>query len=214
MHLSVLSHFDKFPASWNQLAPLTPIVDGLRQNVTDILAQSQLQAHYETVGYTKRKDVHMDQILERSYQLGLKLRAYAKVTTDHVLLQAVNFSNTKLRRGSAQLVLQRCQRIVQHARSHLAELANYQVTEAEVAAVEQMLTTTEPMTPARNVISGERKTATSSIPELIAQARQNLDMLDDLVESMVTDVAFVDTYFNVRRITNRTARGPQVKDKN
>lgn len=212
MYRAVLSHLDKFPATWNQLAPITPVVDDLRKAVTDILNQSQLQATHETVGYTKRKDAHMAQVVEQAFQLSLKLRSYAKVTNNHVLLQAVAHSFTTLGSGAGQLVMQRCQRIAQHARDHLTELAPYQVTEEEVASLEQLLTTTEPMTPAKNVILGARKTATDSIPQLIGECRKQLDVLDDLVEAMVNDAAFVSTYFNVRQVNERVGRSSKVKE--
>ncbi|HEY0612040.1 MAG TPA: hypothetical protein VGD35_20345 [Chitinophaga sp.] len=154
----------------------------------------------------------MLQVVEQAFQLSLKLRSYAKVSNDHVLLQAVDHSFTALGGGANQLVMQRCQRIAQHARDHLADLAAYQVTEEEVASLEQLLTTTEPMTPARNVILGARKTATDSIPELIGQARQQLDVLDDLIEAIVNDAVFVSTYFNVRQINERVGRSAKVKE--
>jgi len=179
MYQAVLSHLDKFSAAWNQLTPITPVVDNLRKTVADILHQSQLQATHETKGYTKRKDAHMLQVVEQAFQLSLKLRSYAKLVNDHVLLQAVNYSFTTLGSGASQLVMQRCQRIAKYAREHLADLAEFQATEEEVASLEQLLTTTEPMTPARNVILGARKSATDSIPELIGQARRQLNVLDD-----------------------------------
>lgn len=212
MFQAVLSHLDKFPATWNQLAPITPVVDNLRKAVTGILSQSQLQATHETKGYTKKKDAHMIQLVEHAFQLSLKLRSYAKVNNNHVLLQAVKHSFTTLESGAGPLVLQRCQRIAQHVREHLSELAAYQVTEEGVTALEQLLITTEPMTPARNVILGARKTATDSIPQLIRQARQELDVLDDLVEAMVNDAVFVSTYFNVRQVNERVGRSTKVKE--
>lgn len=212
MYQSVLSHLDKFPAVWNQLAPITPVVEHLRKIVADMLIQSQLQSQLETMGYTKRKDAHMSQITEHAYELGLKLRSYAKVVNDHVLLHAVDFSYTAIRRGAVQLILQRCQRIAQHARDHLAELTAYQVTEEEVAALEQLLTTAEPMTPERNVIAGARKTATGSIPALVSKGREQLDLLDGLVESMVSDATFISTYFNLRPVYERVGRSSKAKE--
>src|ERR1044072_7428937 len=213
MYQAVLSHLDKFPAVWNQLAPITPIVESLRKTVAEMLAQSQLQAQYNPAGYTKRKDAHMFEILEHAFQLSLKLRSYAKVSKDHVLQEAVDLPYTTLARGAQQLVLQRCQRIAQHARDHLPELVAYQVTEKEVARLKQLLSTPEPMTPARNVILGSRKTATGNIPELVTQARKALDTLDDLVEGMIDDVTFVSTYFNVRQVNERVGRSAAGKEK-
>ncbi|WP_298738009.1 hypothetical protein [uncultured Chitinophaga sp.] len=213
MYQAVLSHLDKFPGTWNQLTPVTPIVDNLRTIVAEMLTQSQLQAQCNPTGYTKRKDAHMFEIVERAFQLSLKLRSYAKFNNDHVLMAAVDLAYSTLARGPQQLVFQRCQRIAQHARDHLSELAAYQVTEEEVTMLEAQLNTTEPMTPARNVILGARKTATGSIPALVTRARKALDALDDLVEGMIDDAMFVSTYFNVRQVYDRVGRSAGSKEK-
>jgi hypothetical protein len=212
MYQSVLSHLDQFPAVWNQLAPITPVVDNLRKTVADLLAQSQLQEQNNTAGHTKNKDAHLYKLVEQAYQLSLKLRAYAKVNSDNVLLQDVNYSYSALESGAEQLVLQRCQRIAQHARNKLADLAAYQVTEADVTTLEQLLHDAPSLTPARNVVAGARKTATDSIPELVTQARHQLDVLDDLVEGMIMEHAFVSTYFNLRQVYDRVGRSAQVKE--
>lgn len=211
MYQSVLSHLDQFPATWNQLAPVTPIVDNLRKTVTDLLTQSQLQEQNQTAGHTKNKDAHFYKMLEHAYQLSLKIRAYAKLTQNNVLLHDVNYSYSAMEAGAEQLVLQRCERIAQHARAKLSELTAYQVTEADVATLEQLLKEAQPLTSARNVIAGARKTATSSIPELIAFARQQLDVLDDLVEGLITDQTFTSTYFNLRQVYDRVGRSAQAK---
>lgn len=203
MYQSILSHLDKFPATWNQFAPIALSVERLRKIVAKMLIQSQLQAQLVTMGYTKRKNVNMLQLLDQAYQLSLKLRSYAKVKKDPVLLHAVAFSYSEVQKGAGHLLLQRSKRLVQHARDHLAELAAYQVTAGEIAALEQQLSITEPMTPARNVIAGARKTATRSIPRLIDQAREQLNLLDDLMEATVSDAAFVSTYFNLRPVYER-----------
>lgn len=213
MYQAVLSHLDKFSAVWNQLAPFTPVVESLKKTVAEMLAQSQLQAQYNPAGYTKRKDAYMLKIVEHAFQLSLKLRSYAKVSKNHVLQQAVDLSYSTLSRSPQQLVLQRCQRIAQHARDHLPELVVYQVIEEEVTMQEQLLKKTEQMTAARNVIMGSRKTATGNIPELVAQARKALDTLDDLVEGMIDDVTFVSTYFNVRQVNERVGRSAMDKEK-
>lgn len=212
MYQAVLSHFDGFPAVWDQLAPIPPIVENLRKVVAEILTQSQLQAQYKTVGYTKRKAAHMFQIAELAFQLCLKLRPYARTINDHVLLEAVNYSHSMLGRGPGPLVLQRCQRIAQYARDLLPELATYRVSGEDIVALEQQLATTEPMTPDRDVVRSSRKTATGSIPELIRQARQQLVILDDLTKGMVDDAVFVSTYFNVRRINGRVGRREKVEE--
>jgi len=211
MYQSVLSHLDQFPDTWNQLAPMTPIVENLRKTVTDLLAQSQLQEQNNTSGHTKNKDAHFFKMLEQAYQLSLKIRVHAKLTQDNVLLHDVNYSFSTLESGAEQLVLQRCERIASHAREKLNDLSVYQVTEQDVTQLEQLIAEVQPLASARNVIAGIRKTATGNISELITHARQQLDVLDDLVEGLIQDTTFTTTYFNLRHVYDRVGRSAQLK---
>ncbi|MCW3467753.1 hypothetical protein [Chitinophaga nivalis] len=206
MFQAVLSHLDQFPATWQPIAPAVPLIAGFRTNVAELLTQSQLQEQHNTVGHTQNKDQHFDKLRDAMHQLSLKARAYAKSDSLYVMLQDVDFPYSALENTSEQLLLQRGARIAQHTRQALPSLEPYQVTEAEITALEKLIAEAAPLAPQRNVIAGSRKTATSTIPEIINAAKEKLDILDDLVEGLVTDVTFAETYFNLRRINDTPGR--------
>ncbi|PSL47419.1 hypothetical protein CLV51_102266 [Chitinophaga niastensis] len=207
MYQAVLTHLDKFPTTWQQLEPVIPIVDSFRINVNALLLQSQLQEQNNTVGHTLNKDQHLNKLREAVYQLSLKLRAYAKTAKNNVMLQDVNFPYSTLENTTEQLMLQRCTRIIQHAKETLPALKGYSVTEQDITDIEKLVADAHPLSAQRNVIAGTRKTATDTIPEIIQAAREQLDVLDDLMECLVTDDTFSETYFNLRRINDRVGRG-------
>ena len=52
----------------------------------------------------------------------------------------------------------------------------------------------------RDTVVDQRMEATDQIAQLVAQARQQLKGLDDLVNGYIADQRFADAYFNARRI--------------
>lgn len=58
----------------------------------------------------------------------------------------------------------------------------------------------EKMQPTIGMITNDRKSAGRSIKDLIAEARNLLDKLDDAFDGMVDDNVFLDGWFAVRKI--------------
>ena len=54
-------------------------------------------------------------------------------------------------------------------------------------------------------MTGNRKTATRSIKELNAEARNIFDQLDDAMEGIITDEKFIEGWFDARKIKGRHA---------
>ncbi|WP_295129033.1 hypothetical protein, partial [uncultured Chitinophaga sp.] len=61
----------------------------------------------------------------------------------------------------------------------------------------------------RAIAGSTRKSATDNIADLISQMREQLDLLDDMLEAFVTDQEFLSVYSNLRKIVDRTGRGGQ-----
>ena len=59
------------------------------------------------------------------------------------------------------------------------------------------------MHPTISMITNDRKSAGRSIKDLIAEARNMLDKLDDAFEGMTDDGVFLDGWFAVRKIKGR-----------
>ncbi|WP_143307726.1 hypothetical protein [Chitinophaga vietnamensis] len=207
MFQAVLAHMDNFPQSWNKLPPVTPLVEGLRSDINKLHTQLKQQEANSTVGHTLNKDLHFDKLRERIYQLSLKLRAFAKLRQDNVLLVEVNYSPSQLDSMSTAVLLQRCYTIVELANTYLPDLTNFNIAGQDIADITALIKAAEPMPSQRDVIAGTRKMVTSTIPELFVHAKAQLDILDDLVEGLVTDSTFTETYFNLRRVNDRVGRG-------
>lgn len=145
----------------------------------------------------------MQAMCDIAYALLLKIRSYAKIANNKSLLYAINYSESEMRRGPESLIINRCQTIHNKGKEHLADLSDFLVTEENLTQLQHVINTVKPLSAQRDVIASERVTATANIPLLIEGARTELDKLDDLVEGLIADKNFVDTYRQVRQIIDR-----------
>jgi hypothetical protein len=212
---AVLAHIDSKPAVWNNFAPIVAIVDNFRSTVEALSQQNMLQAERTTVGYTKDKDMQMTVMCNLTYQLLLKIRSYARIMNNQVLLYAINYSESQLQRGRETEVINRCQLIHDKGQEYLANLADFLVTPDLLSELQRAIDNFKPLSAKRDMVAGERITATANIPTLLKTVREELRKLDDLMAGLVTDKNFINTYTQVRYIIDRGGKseGEAKKDK-
>lgn len=203
MFKAVLAHLDARPSLWNASAPLTKVVFTFRTFVVALNQQSLTQAERITVGYTQDKDGQMQAMCDLAYGLLLKVRSYAKITNNKALLYAINYSESDIRRGPEVQIITRCQAIHNKGQEYLADLTDFLVTAKNLTELQNAINAVKPLSAQRDVIAGERVTATANIPLLIDGARAEVDKLNDLVEGLIADKNFVNTYRQVRQIIDR-----------
>jgi hypothetical protein len=165
------------------------------------------QAERSTVGYTKDRNGQLHAMCDLAYGLLLKIRSYARISNNQVLLHAIDYSESHLRRGRETEVINRCQMIHDKGQEHQAALADFMVTPDVLAHLHTAIQNFSPLSAKRDIVLGERATATANIPSLIESVRNELLTLDDLIEGLVRDKDFVTTYIQVRQIIDRTGRG-------
>lgn len=196
----VVLHVDSQPALWNGSAPIAGVINEIRAFVTALSQQGLTQSQRQTTGYTQNKEAQKDVMCKLALNLVFKLRGYAKVNKDNVLLQAVDYSESDLRRNPEMDVVNRCQTIHDKGREYLKKAAEYQLTSESLKAFQTAIDTFRPLTTQRDQISNSRTTITANIATILEQLRERLDMLDDLVNGLITDADFVATYRKSRTV--------------
>ncbi|QHT67102.1 hypothetical protein GXP67_10795 [Rhodocytophaga rosea] len=203
MFKAVLAHLDTRPTLWNTSAPLTKVIFSLRTFVAALHQQSLTQAERTTVGYTQDKDGQMQHMCDLAYALLLKIRSYAKINNNKALLYAINYSESEIRRGPEIQIINRCQTIHNKGKEHFSDLKDFLVTEENLTELQEAIDTLKPLSAQRDSIASERVTATANISLLLEGARTEIDKLDDLIEGLIKDKNFVNTYKQARQIIDR-----------
>lgn len=212
MFRAVVALLESKPSEWSTLTPVVEVVNATKTILSQVDQTMKNQVEHNPVGYTQQKETRMEAMLKSSFKLASKLKAFAKRSNNQVLLAAVDHSVTSLERGSEIEVIKRCQNIAKKAVEFLPLLTDYMVTQTEIDQLNISIAEVEPIVSKRDAVLSERKTATSGIPELIREGRKQLEILDDMIDGMIDNDELVESYFNARKINDRSASGAKSKE--
>ena len=212
MQKNVLQLLDDHKSLWEPFTPFAPEVAALRSIVAGIDKASGSQTETDSEGYTSQKNRSIDDMLEATYRLALKMKAWAKKEKNEVVLAAVNLSRTRLTADTDAEQIARCRLVVSKAEENLTSLATYEVTAAMVANVKALVEAAASQSIGKDTAGATHQTATGSIGTQVKNAAAVLDTLDDLVEAFLEekDPDFASTYFAARK--TRIYRGGGKKD--
>jgi uncharacterized coiled-coil protein SlyX len=147
------------------------------------------------------------------YLTALRVRSYAGIAGDEVLLEKMRFSRSALDDLGINDLLTRSRMVLDACTANLSALTEYQVDQNTVNELQQRIDRTAQLYAQRDTVIDQRMEATARLQELFAHARKQLKTLDDLVEAYVEDDTFVATYFNARRIHDLKGRKVKAEEK-
>jgi hypothetical protein len=210
MSNAVLTHFDNNVSVWSGIRIVAESVGKLRNTLLDITGTATRQSENNPVGHTVAKEQSRDGLEELVYLTALRVRSYAGIAGDEVLLEKMRFSRSALDLLGVNDLLIRSRLVLDACVANLPALTEYRVDQTTVNELQQRIDRTAQLYAQRDTVIDQRMEATARLQQLFAQARTQLKTLDDLVEAYVEDDAFTATYFNARRIHD--LKGRKVKN--
>lgn len=203
MEKSCISFMVNNSSAWDKNPLISNDVNALIENEKELSDAALLQTETDTSGLVNQKKQDVQLLGKDIYRLSCSLSHLAKKTNDQVLLKTVDYSESRLMSGEERELFMRLGKLINTARTKLAELAAYGVTAEQLDGYEARLKKLEELPDSINLQSGTRKSASRTIKELIAEARILLDCLDDALEAMITDEKFLNDWFDARKIKGR-----------
>ena len=203
MEKESISYARKNESVWMNLAVIAANVKALERNEGELELAFKAQDKNDPGGYVDDKNQRFTTFFRKIYKLERKLSFYAKNTGDKVLLGDVVISESTFDNLPEKEALIKCSNIIKRGNEYLSKTADYGITAGELTALSAELSELEKMQPTIGMVTNDRKSAARSIRDLIAEARNLLDKLDDAFEGMVDDTAFLDGWFAVRKIKGR-----------
>ena len=205
-----VSYVRKNKSVWMHLAVIAANVEVLEGSDRELSLAFKAQSENNPGGYVDQKNQQLIVFIRKIYKLDRKLSFYAKDTSDKVLLNDVDVAESTLEQTPEKETLILCSTILKRGIEYLPKTAGYGITADELEKLTTELSDLEKMRPTIGIITNDRKSAGRSIKELIAGARIQLDKLDDAFEGLIDDGAFLDGWFDVRKIKGR--HKPNSKD--
>jgi hypothetical protein len=198
MYLAVEGICDANPSVWQILQAFADAYADLKARVADIqtFAQSQTQNH---TGIAADKQVARQAMCAVALPIASAIHAYAVKIKNHTLAATVDFSMSELMGGRDVQSRDHCQNISTTANTNLANLANYGVTAAKLAALNNAIANYNLLISKPRDPRPQGKTITGSIQTEFDAADEDLVQMDDLL-GQISDAKFTDDYNNARII--------------
>jgi lysyl-tRNA synthetase class I len=209
---AVLQHFDDNASAWNGIPVVVTGLERLKKTGAAIRDAATKQKNNNPTGHTAAKERSRDKLENLTYRVAVRVRSYSRATDNDVLTEKLIFSRSALDRMKHNDLLT-CSRVVLNTcNEYLPSLSDYQVDQTVVDELAQSIEQTAQLFAERDIVVDQRMEATSDLTNLFTTARDQLKVLDDLVEGYVDDDAFVATYFNARRIHDLKGRGKRKEE--
>jgi len=201
----VVAYFYANTQEWTDISVLKTNVEKLKNTELQLAQSDKTQQEKNPTGNTTQKDKQFAKMTKLGYKLSCKLASYALEIKDLALLPLVNFSLTQLEEGTENDVVGRCQIIADKGTALLSKLGDFKATSNEISTFQEEIDKFKKMPPERDLVANERKGIVKSIPEIISDAREILEKLDNNVDGFIDNETFINGYHQIRLIKSRKA---------
>jgi hypothetical protein len=211
---AVRRHLETNSNVWSNNPLIVGGVISLNETGEAIKAAATKQQNSNPTGHTVAKERARNELEELAYRASVRLRTYARLTNNDALAAKLNFSQSALDRMKHNDLLTFGRVVVAACEKHLPELANYQIDSNMVKELSQSIERTASLYTERDTVVDQRVEVTADLDKLFAVARNQLKVLDDLVDGYIDDEIFIATYLNARRIHDLGGRKTKTNEQN
>jgi hypothetical protein len=186
----------------------------LDDNITAIGKNAQQQSVSVSGGVSAEKNKAAETLTSESVKTANALYVYAIDTKDKVLQLKVSVNKSTFYNGHAAEALVLAKNIVDEAHNHAADLVDYGIDAAAIAALDAAVAAFDNLIVKPQLAIGERKMYTSNLKQLFVATDSILyDRLDKLIVLFKTSAPdFYALYKNARNIINTAKRYEKSKE--
>ena len=203
MQKNCISYARSHESVWINNSVIKTVVEALEKKDKDLNDTVKAQVDNIPEGLIAQKNQELVSLGRLLYRLSRNLTHFSRKNDNLVLLKIVDINETSFISGEEKELLLKFRSVLDVARTNLASLADYNVTDVQLNALETQLAKLNSIPNSINVVTGNRRSATRSIKELNAEARNIFDQLDDAIEGIITDDKFIEGWFDARKIKGR-----------
>jgi FixJ family two-component response regulator len=211
---AVTQHFGNNSNVWNSNPLVINGVNNLIETGKAIEEAAKKQKANSPTGHTAAKERARNELESLTYRTAVRLRSYARSTDNDVLTAKLDFSQSTLDRMKHNDLLTCSRMVVAACKEYLPKLIIYQIDNAAVDKLSQSIEQTSLLYAARDAVVDQRVEATADLEKLFTTARNQLKILDDLVEGYLDDETFIATYFNARKIHDLKGKRAKTETQN
>jgi hypothetical protein len=200
MYNVVLSFLKKNQDRLTFAPAITGFIESLERTSNQISEMQEAQLT-SSKGHTQSKKELKQKLVADLLEIIKRARAYAVVSNDLLLKEEMNYSATQLLGMPQESLIIACRRVLAACEPRMAELSAYGLKDDQITIVSDTITLFTAALPGAKTAIAQRKTATSELVNLFAEADEWLRKIDAMMEIVSTnDGVFYQDYRNLRVI--------------
>jgi hypothetical protein len=166
------------------------------------------RAEADSTAISRQKNAWREQLIDGTTRLVKKVLSFAADTQDKALAAQIDHSRSDLRNLRESLLPGICYAVCEKASGYLPQLAEYGVTEAELAGLRSLADQFKAIIPEPKLVISTGKQVTGALADAF---RQNNDLLREQLDGKLEQFkdgqpAFYAAYFDARNVIDRNGK--------
>lgn len=200
---AVLSFLKLNISAWGNSTVMAELITKLETLIGEIESIRRI-TNSDLTGITAEKLVQQEILINKAYELSSMLYAMASRSENMVLLGKVDFTEHELQNARGGDLISTCKTIATLVEENLTDLVTYELTQADVTVLEEMIGNFSNNLPTHRVSVAERKAANDRLKEVFSAVdtlvNEQLDRMMVRYRSSSPDL--YAAYINARTIVN------------
>ncbi|CAA9306705.1 MAG: hypothetical protein AVDCRST_MAG56-5960 [uncultured Cytophagales bacterium] len=204
MYLRVQKALDTNKGVWTGNSRFTANYEAFVRNLQAIETLIA-RAEADSTSISRQKNAWREQLIDGTTRLVKKVLSFAADTQNKALAAQIDHSRSELRNLRESLLPGICYAVCEKAAGHLPQLAEYGVTEAEIAGLRGLADQFKAIIPEPKLAISTGKQVTGALADAF---RQNNDLLREQLDGKLEQFkegqpAFYAAYFDARNVIDR-----------
>jgi hypothetical protein len=207
MYLRVQKALDTNKGIWTGNSRFTANYEAFVRNLQAIEALIA-RAEADSTAISRQKNAWREQLIDDTTRLVKKVLSFAADTQDKALAAHIDHSRSELRNLRESLLPGICYAVCDKAAGYLPQLAEYGVTQAELAGLRSLADQFKAIIPEPKLVISTGKQVTGALADAF---RQNNDLLREQLDGKLEQFkdgqpAFYAAYFDARNVIDRSGK--------
>jgi len=197
---TVLDTLKKNLSIWASESVIIKEVNAVERDYNQILGNLNHNSRLDSGVRHDNINDDLNSIIRATIKLCRRMYLYARLHNDEIIRKLVDHSESTLANGSERIVIRRCHTILSRAEWMHYYLKPYKVTSNQLTKLHNLIEDYEQSHRDGSKISNVPHKPTVS--HQIAELKERLTILDELIQGLITDSIFISEYYNSRTVVD------------
>jgi len=199
---SVLETIKKDQSIWTSESAIVKEVSAIERDYNQILGNLNLNSRLDSGIRHDTLNDDLNSIIRSTIKLCRRMYLYARHHNDEIIMKLVDHSESTLAAGSERIVIRRCQRILSRAEWMHYYLKSYKVNANHLKRLHGLIDGYGQHPGNQSKIEINDMAHKPNVSHQIAELKERLSLLDELIHGLITNSEFISEYYNSRIVVD------------